>query len=269
VGRRTRRVATGLLALLVAFALCASSGCSSPSDPSKMDAKQIEELMLTYLREKYGEEFVSTEINRHGGLLEGPKGWTMLAHRVGGQKKLSDFSVVWNQIEYGTEIEDSYLLVKMRPLFLDEIEEGLASVLPEFVAQYKLSVIERKSVDSFDFLPGTISEEDFRVWAARNIKATIEVATPMEAGITEEEFVARMAPLVKSGNKFGVARVSLEVFVFLPDDFVDEPWSSPLFYEKSAGGGPCFGPASSGQRVFPGGFCVLDVRSQLTKDFEW
>jgi len=252
VKKSRRKAAAGFLSLFVAFIMCASSGCSffhvQPDPVPTMGMEQVEELILAHLHEKYGEDFVLTKIRKEDSA------WIMEAHRVGDPEDVSSFRVAWTKPESGSSIYDEYLLVKMRPLFLDAIEDGLGSVLSEFVAQFNLTLIQ--SAD-FSSLPGGISEEDFRIWAARNVNIFVYTVIPSEAGITRDELTAQLAPLTESGNKFGVAQVSLEVYAYFPDAFPPN--------ELPPG---CFGPKSDGQRVFPGGFCDF-WRPHFSTGFRW
>jgi len=262
--KRVRGGAEWLLLLLLAILMCVQSGCGlvsrKPDVSPTMGKEQIQELMLQYLHEKYGEEFVSTgiSVSPANSPLEPPDVWTMGAYRVGDSEYLSEFGARWRQPGSGSEITDNYLLVKMRPLFHDAIDEGLASVLPEFMAQYTL--LGGGWEDGIRSLPGLISDEDFLQWAAQNLSLSIDVATPAEEGFTEDEFSAQIAPLVDSGNTFGVAKASLLIAVYHPEQYATASWSPP-----------CIGPdIYGGLRTYPGGRCdFYDENGWITEKIQF
>ena len=116
------------------------------------------------------------------------------------------------------QITDNYLLVKMCPLFRDAIDKGLASVLPDFLAEYGLMDFESDIND----LPGSITNEDFLAWAAHNITVHVYVIIPTQEGFTKEDLEATMAPLEDSGNAFGAKNVMAEFTAYTQEGF--EQW---------------------------------------------
>jgi len=244
-----KRGRTGwLLPLFVALLVCAQSGCGllfgKPDATSTMSKDQIEKSMLEHLHEKYGEYFVSSSISQDMDIFGGTGRWTMWAYRVGDSEELSLFFVKWSSPWLESDIVDGYLLVKMRPLFHDAIDEGLASVLPEFMARYRLFTVGWE--DDLNSLPGQVSDEDFLHWARQNITIQVQVATSAEEGITQDEFSAQVAPLVESGNTFGVAKVDLQIDVYRPEGYV-----------KMAGSSLCLGPDVDGGQRTSGGMCTF------------
>jgi len=251
-----------LLPLFVALLVCVQSGCGlvfgRPDTSPSMGKEEIEKLMLEHLHEKYGEDFAVSSISQDSDILGATGNWTMGAYRVGDSKERSLFIVKWSQPGSGSAILDGYLLVKMRLLFHDAIDEGLASVLPEFMAEYNLFTTEWKSY--LDSLPGRISDEDFLQWATQNIAVSIRVATPAKEGITEDEFTAQIAPLVVSGNTFGASKVELQIAVYFPEGYVSMGFSPP-----------CLGPdLYGGLRTYPGGSCgFYDAYGSITEKIQF
>jgi len=204
-----------IVVLLVVF-LGIQSGCSllPQQSGSTMDASQVQEAMVDHLTQKYGEEFVIGELRESPAhsALEAPNVWTLGAWPAWGTKYKESFQAVWRTPYPGGEddITDSYLLIKMRSSFHDAIDEGLASVLDEFVAEYDL---DASTVD-VSTLPGTISQEEFLQWAAHNVTVKIRVAMPAEEGFTKGDLTSQVAPLSGSGNTFGAQSVQCEFYVY-------------------------------------------------------
>jgi len=182
-------------------------------------AAQVEELVCEHLSEKYQEEFFTTGISESPAHspLQAPNVWTLVVCPVGEPERTSSFGAHWKDPRPETldEIRDNYLLVKMRPLFREAIDEGLATVLPEFLAEYDVFAFW----DDVTVLPGQISQEEFLQWAARHVTLNLRVSMPAGEGFTPGDLTAQVAPLVDSGNTFGAAEVSAQFSVYHRDRY--------------------------------------------------
>ena len=220
---------SAVVIVLIGF-LC---GCSMPTvqqntspGPAVIeDRDQVTALILQHLNQKYGQEFASS------GPIEAPDWdiftgrattWTLSAYPVWGTSYDSSFTVKWSSptLANQDEMTDGYLLIKMRPLFRVALDEGLASVLPEFMAEFTLG---SWSADLSD-LPSSISDKEFLQWAGLNVGISVNVALPAQEGFTEEELAAQVAPLSDSGNTFGAKNVSVTFIVYQQDNY--EKWVS-------------------------------------------
>ena len=187
---------------------------------------QVKELLLRHLSEKYGEKFVvlSADVS-HSFPLEIPNIWTFGMCPSGGSEqlsssvseRLSSFVAQWGSPSLDSlwDIWDNYLLVKMRPAFREAIDQGLASVIPEFLAEYTMFAWFQK----VRVLPGRISDEKFLQWAPDHITLNLDVVMPAAEGFTAEDLTAQIAPLVDSGNTFGALVVSARFDVYHQDDY--------------------------------------------------
>jgi len=216
---------SAVVVILMGF-LC---GCSVPTNTSPgpaviEDPDQVTQLILQHLYQKYGQEFAAS---RH---IEAPDWdiftgwgttWTLSAYPVWGTSDDSSFTVKWSSptLENQDEMTDDYLLIRMRPLFRVPLDEGLASVLPEFLAEFTLG-----SWADLSDLPSSVSDKDFLQWAGLNVGISVNVALPAQEGFTEEELAARVAPLSNSGNTFGAKNVSVTFIVYQQDNY--EKWVS-------------------------------------------
>jgi len=218
-----RRLQPTMVVIVLMGFLC---GCSAPTNPNSdptflADPDQVTGLILEHLNEKYDEEFVADgDIEAPGWDIFGtPQMWTLCTFPIGGTKDNSLFCAQWVKptLENQDEITDDYLLIKMRPLFRDALDNGLASVLPEFLAEYRLSDYPSDVSE----LPGNITDEEFLQWASENISVFVEMAIPAQDGFTKDDLSAQMEPLSGSGDTFGAAWVRLSVGASTQDSFQD------------------------------------------------
>ena len=216
---KKRRVLIAVVAVLLGI----QAGCSvfsrASSAGATMSADQVKEAMLNHLIEKYGEEFFVNGVSESPAhsALEAPNVWTMGAWPTWGTREKDIFQAVWRSPQSGSEdeITDNYLLIKMRSLFHDSIDEGLASVLDEFMAEYTISAWDL----DVSALSGTISDEEFLQWAAQNVSIGVNAAIPADEGFSKEDLARQLAPLSSSGNAFGAKTVGIDFTVYHQDGY--------------------------------------------------
>ena len=178
---------------------------------------QVNKVLLRHLNEKYGEKFVVLSADLEKRTLGGPGRWNFKVCPLGGSEQLSSFDATWDspRSDSLSEIWDNYWLVKMRPLFREAIDQGLASVIPEFLADYSVST----GLFEMKILSGGISDEELLQWAQDHVTLNVNVVMPAVEGFTVEDLTAQVAPLVDSGNTFGAASVSVWFDVYHQDDY--------------------------------------------------
>jgi len=218
-----KRVRLSTVVIVLMALLCGCTTVAPQQNPGPTlitDPDQVTTLILQHLADKYGEEFVPNEEIQpeYHDFLGGGTPWILCVVPSAGTND-SLFCAKWADPVAGGEdaIIDSYLLIKMRPVFQDAIDEGLASVLSDFLAEYGLSDYPSHVSD----LPGDITDEEFLQWAAQNISVIAQIAIPAEEGFTLDDLLAQMEPLSGSGNTFGAAMVSLNVGAYTQDGYQD------------------------------------------------